>query len=436
MPRAFRLPVVAAILLLAASRAAAVVSGDIYGPGSTSIPIAVVPLKPGGDGAASALGQKFSAVLARDLELSGYFKPIDARSFPERPDTMGLTADTTDFDGWGATGAQDVVKGAVTVQGGQVIVEARMFDVPSRAEVGAVGRRFDGTAKDVPRMAHRMADAILEYLTGERGPFDSAIVFTSTRGGPLKDVYVFTFDGDAPVKLTDEKSIVVGPRWHPSGDEALFVSYRDHIPRLFRLALGSRAVRAAVPGKVAILNGAWSPDGSKLLVARDVGGNSDIYLLDSAGKPLRRLTDHWGVDVSPAWAPDGRRFAFCSSRGGSPQIYVMNIDGTGLKRVSFHGSYNTSPSWSPKGDRIAYTTRQSGFQIAVTGADGTGGRYVTRDGVNEDPSWAPDGRYLVYSARRGPQRVLVLTDREGRMQRELTAGRGDDTSPAWSPRRD
>jgi TolB protein len=416
--------------------AAAVVSGDIFGPGSTQIPLASVPLKGAGDAAAGSLGARFASILAHDLELSGYFKAIDPRSFPERPDTMGLTAATTDFPAWSATGAQDVVKGVITVSGGRVQLEARMFDVPSQAEVDAVGRRFEGVPKDVPRMAHRMADAILEYLTGERGPFDSEIVFTSRRGGPLKDVYLFDFDGDTPTRLTNERAIVVAPRWHPSGDEILFVSYRRHTPFLYRMALGTRAVRNAVAGTAAILNGAWSPDGSKLLVARDVGGNTDIYLLDSAGKPLKRLTDHWGVDVSPTWAPDGRHFAFCSARTGSPQIYVMDIDGAGLKRVSYHGNYNTSPAWAPKGDRIAYTTRENGFQIAVTGADGTGGRYVTREGVNEDPSWAPDGRYLVFSARRGGQNVLVMTDREGRMQRELTTGRGDDTSPAWSPRRD
>jgi TolB protein len=418
---------------LAAPRARAVVSGDIFGPGSTQIPLASVPLK--GDGPAAALGARFAAILAHDLELSGYFKPVDPRSFPERS-TMGLTAETTDFAAWSATGAQDVVKGAITMNGGRLTLEARMFDVPSRAEVSAVGRRFEGAPADVPRMAHRMADAILEYLTGERGPFDSEIAFTSRRGGPLKDVYLFDFDGGTPVRLTNERSIVVAPRWHPSGDEILFVSYRQHHPRLYRMALATRAVKNAVSGNATVQNGAWSPDGARLLVARDVGGNTDIYLLDSAGKPLKRLTDHWGSDVSPTWAPDGRRFAFCSSRTGSPQIYVMNVDGTGLRRVSMHGTYNTSPSWAPKGDRIAYTTRQNGFQIVVTGADGTGGRYVTREGVNEDPTWAPDGRYLAFSARRGGQRVLVMTDREGRMQRELTTGRGDDTSPAWSPRRD
>jgi TolB protein len=415
--------------------ARAVVTADIYGPGSTSLPIAVVPLK-SGDAGSSAAGTRFATVLGRDLELSGYFDALDPRTFPERPETMGLTAETTDFAAWSATGAQNVVKGTIVERGGRVVVEARMFDVPSRAEITAAGRRFEGSATDVPRMAHRMADSILEYLTGERGPFDTSILFTSTRGGPLKDVYQFTFDGDAPVRLTSEKAIVVAPRWHPSGDEALFVSYREHMPRLFRLAIGPKAVRHAVEGKVSILNGAWSPDGSKLLVARDVGGNTDIFLVDSAGKPLRQLTNHWGIDVSPTWAPDGRRFAFCSSRGGSPQIYVMNVDGSGVRRVSYHGSYNTSPSWAPRGDRIAYTTRESGFQIVVTGADGTGGRYVTRQGTNEDPSWAPDGRYLVYSARRGAKRALVMTDREGRMQHELTAGRGDDTSPAWSPWRD
>src|SRR5439155_27293723 len=47
---------------------------------------------------------------------------------------------------------------------------------------------------------------------------------------------------------------------------------------------------------------------------------------------------------------------------------------------------------------------------------------------------APDGRYLAFSSTRAGGHHLFLADREGRTQKQLTHGAGDDTSPAWSPR--
>src|SRR5262249_37334578 len=182
-----------------------------------------------------------------------------------------------------------------------------------------------GTRADFPRMAHKTADAILEFLTGERGPFDSAIALVSNRGARLKDVFRFTFDQDDPVRVTEERSIVVSPRWRPDARAVIFTSYREHSPHLFQVELPSRQVTRLVGGPGEIVDAAWAPDGSKLLVTREEGGNSDIYLVDRTGQALERLTDHWGIDVTPAWAPDGRRVAFCSDRAGagSPQIYVM-----------------------------------------------------------------------------------------------------------------
>ena len=417
--------IVAIVVVLAGAGAArAQIEGNIYGPGTKAFAMAVVPLRNlAGQGDA---GSQFAKVLARDLELSGYFRLLDPATFIENA-SSGLTAAETDFIGWTTLGAQGVVKGSVSVTGGSATVEARLFDVPGRSEV--LGRRYSGPRNDLPRMAHRFADAILEFLTGEKGPFDSQVVLVSNRSGRLKDVYLWTFDRDEPVRLTDERSLVVGPRWRPDGRAVLFTSYREHVPRLFEFDLVTRSVRRLVGGADPVLGGAWSPDGSRLVVTREEGGNTDLFLVDRSGRTLDRLTDHWAIDVSPSWSPDGSRIAFCSARSGTPQIYVMNADGSGVTRIS-QGNYNTSPAWSPKGDRIAYTTRAGGFQIVVASASGGGSRTI---GAGEDPTWGSDGRYLIFSGARGGRRHLMLADRDGRTLKELTRGAGDDTSPSWRP---
>jgi TolB protein len=423
-----------AAALSSATPARAVVTGQIFGPGSESFPIAVMPLKNLGGDTGGALGTRFAQVLSRDLELSGYFRLLDPKTFIEDPQTSGITASEIDFVGWASLGAQALVKGGVTTSGDTATVEVRLFDVPGRQDVPQASRRYSGPRSELPRMAHRTADAILEFLTGERGPFDSMIAFVSTRSARLKDVYRMTFDQDEPTRVTDERSIVVMPRWRPDVRAILFVSYREHLQHLFEVTLGGRQVTRLVPGPGAILDAAWSPDGTKLLATRVDDGNPNIYLYDRGGQLLKRLTDHWAIDVAPAWAPDGRRFAFCSGRTGSPQIYVMSIDGESATRVSQTGSYNTSPAWSPKGDHLAWTTRAGGFQVVVASADGSGAHTITGAGSNENPSWAPDGRYLVFSSTRAGRAHLFIADRDGKSQKQLTRGAADDTSPAWSAR--
>ena len=435
--RARWMPAVALAAALGwAGSARAVVTGQIFGPGSQSFPIAVVPLKNLGGDTGGALGARFAQVLSRDLDLSGYFRLLDPKTFVEDPQGSGITAAEIDFVGWAAIGAQALVKGGITAAGDAVTVEVRLFDVPGRQDVPQASKRYTGPRAELARMAHKTADTILEFLTGERGPFDSAIALVSTRSGRLKDVFRFTFEQDEPTRVTDERSLVVTPRWRPDDHALLFTSYREHVPHLFQLELASRHVTRLVPGPGVVLDGAWSPDGTKLLVTRVEDGNSNIFLLDGSGQVLKRLTDHWAIDVAPVWAPDGGRFAFCSSRAGSPQIYVMSIDGGSPTRISTSGGYNTSPAWSPKGDHLAWTTRAGGFQVVVAAADGKGPHTITSGGSNENPSWSPDGRYLVFSSTRAGRAHLFLVDRDGKAEKQLTRGAADDTSPAWSARLD
>src|SRR5437867_10727394 len=124
------------VVCLGRVRAAdAVVTGSIFGPGSESFPIAVVPLKNVGGDADGGLGTRFARVLSRDLDLSGYFRLLDPKTFIENPQTSGTTAADIDFVGWAALGAQALVKGGVSTAGDTVTVEVRLFDVPGRHDV-------------------------------------------------------------------------------------------------------------------------------------------------------------------------------------------------------------------------------------------------------------------------------------------------------------
>ena len=411
------------------------VKGLIVGPGAQRYPIAISPLKNlTGKDDSGRISTGIADMIVQDLERSGWFRVLDRSAYIENPQNSGITLGTFDFRDWSTLGAVGLVKGGFNVQGDNVTVELRLFDVYEGKQ--SVGKRYEGKARDFRQIAHRFADEIILHFTGEQGVFNTRIAYVSNAGGRFKEIFVSHLDGSERVQVTSNRTINLFPSWSRDGRSLFFTSYKGGNPMLYLFSLfsGKETKFSSLDG--ANLGSKWSPDGKTVALSVERQGNADLYLIDQSGKLVRRLTNDPGIDVSPTWSPDGNRLAFVSSRSGSPQIYILEVSSGKTTRLTFSGSYNTSPDWSPKGDKIAYISRVDGrFDVFVIGAQGGDAQRLTagaRD--NEDPSWSPDGRFLVFASNRKGNYSLYTMQANGENQTRLTASGGDDTQPSWSPR--
>ena len=156
----------------------------ISGPGSTAAPIAVSEFKNlGGDDQGTA-SHDFVRVLRHDLDLSGFFSIVPPKSYIEDPQNSGYDLGKFNFADWSPLNAEFLVKGAVTVSGGQVSIEALMFDVAQQRRM--FGTRFSGGPADVEQMARRFADSVLKAVTGIQGPFDTQVGFVIDSRRPVQ----------------------------------------------------------------------------------------------------------------------------------------------------------------------------------------------------------------------------------------------------------
>ena len=381
------------------------------------------------------MGTDIASVIAADLKRSGLFAPIDKGAFIERisnPDAAPR------FSDWTVINAQALVTGRVTKEAdGRLRAEFRLWDTFAGQQL--VGEQFFANPNNWRRVAHIIADAIYERLTGETGYFDTRIVYVDESGPKnqrVKRLAIMDQDGANQRALSDGRSIVLTPRFSPNRQEITYMSYESGQPQVYLLQIetGQRELVGNFPGMTFAPR--FSPDGQKVIFSllRD-DGNSNIYTMDLRSRNTTRLTSSNSIDTSPSYAPDGSRIVFTSDRGGRPQIYTMGADGSNPQRISFgDGNYST-PVWSPRGDLIAFTKQTGGqFQIGVMRTDGSGERILSSGYLQEGPTWAPNGRVLMFfregQGAGGPR--LFSIDLTGRNEQAIPTPQFA-SDPAWSP---
>jgi TolB protein len=374
-------------------------------------------------------------IITGNLQRSGLFAPVNPAAFIEKITNSDAVPRFAD---WRTINAQALVTGRITRQNdGRLRAEFRLWDVFAGQQLD--GKQYFTTQDNWRRIGHIISDAIYERLTGEKGYFDSRVVFVDETGpktNRIKRLAIMDQDGANVRYITRGDDLVLTPRFNPSTQEITYMSYGQEGPRVYLLNIetGQREIVGNFPGMTFAPR--FSPDGQRVIMSLQQGGNANLFTMDLRSKQTTRLTDTPAIDTAPCYSPDGKYICFESDRGGSQQIYVMPASGGQAQRISFGQGSHSTPVWSPRGDYIAFTGQSNGerglFTIGIIKPDGSGERILTQAYHNEGPTFAPNGRVIMFFRDLGPGPYLYTIDITGRNElKEPTPSFGSD--PAWSP---
>lgn len=419
--------------LIAGPAAAQSLNVDIVGGLKTATPIAVVPFAQAGG---APLPTDVADVIRNDFNRSGKFRSLAKSEIVETPSK----GSDVNFATWRLLKQDYLTIGRISDAGGGMLrVEYELWDVNKQQSL--LAQAYTAPAGDLRGVAHQIADAIYEKITGVRGAFWTRIAYITAVGLGNNTTYsliVADSDGYNPQVVARSRESLLSPSWSPDGRKIAYVSFESGNSAIYvqDITTGSRQL---VSARAKGINGApaWSPDGSKLALALSYQGNPEIYVMDVGSRAETRLTNNLAIDTEPRWTPDGQSIIFTSDRSGRPQLYQMPAGGGGADRITFQGQFNANASISYDGKQIAMVQGNGNvYRIAIMDRS-LGGqvRFISPGPIDETPSFAPNASMLLYAASEGRRGVLYAVSADGLVRQRLVLADGDVREPAWGPYR-
>mgnify|MGYP000433383722 CR=1 FL=1 len=415
------------LLWLSSTSLQAALDIEIFGGGATQIPIAIVPFEE-----EARLQQSVTSVVAADLQRSGLFKLVDARS------QALYEPGQIDYTDWAVRGANALVIGqALILPNGQVEIRFHLMDVAKKVQLTSLVTTVPMT--QLRAAAHHIADVVYEALTGDVGVFRTRIAYVLKQQNRYA-LQIADADGFNAQSVIEYNEPIISPAWSPDGKALAYVSFENKKPIVYvqMLATGQRRIVANFEGSNSAPT--WSPDGKRLAVVLTKDGNSQIFVINSDGSGVQRISRSSGIDTEPNFSADGLSMIFTSDRGGSPQIYRTAISGPNsgvVERLTFEGNYNVSPQLSTDGKQFTFIHRNNNrFNVAIQDIATGQMQLLTNSQFDESPSFAPNDKIILYATEVRGRGILSAVTSDGQTRQELSLQGGDIREPAWGPLRD
>ena len=412
---------------------------DIVAGGVDPTSIAVQKFETNGK-VSSSDAKMLREVVENDLRRTGLFRIVNHDALPEYVKMNEMP----NFKVWNAIKAQALVQASIKPEGkDNYKLDFYLWDVNGQEQIEA--QSLVASKKSVRRLAHIMADAIYERLTGEVGYFDTQIVFIAETGpvdNRVKRMAIMDQDGYGMRYVSDKNTFVMSPHFSPNMSNVVFLSYRNDDPMVWVLDLetGDQTKLGNFGGMSFAPR--FSPDGKRVALSLVKNGITNIYEYDIDTKGLKQLTFGNHIDTSPSYSPDGRYMAFNSDSSGSQQIHVLDLKTGKQNRITFGSGRYATPAWSPDGNYIAFTKiADNTFYIGIMNPHGRHEKILAGGWYMEAPSWAPGSRRLVYyeteQAADGEERISHIrsVDITGQNLYDIELKDGiNGVEPTWSPK--
>lgn len=233
-------------------------------------------------------------------------------------------------------------------------------------------------------------------------PDGTKVAYTSyvkRKGSTFRNADLLLLDLSSGTRslVSYRQGINSGAAFSPDGRHIYLTVSQGSNPDIYKMSLDGNLTGKITNGPAGAMNvePALAPDG-RLTFSSDRAGRPMIYTADSNGNDVKRITFAGVFNSSPSWSPDGKKIAFAGQSSGNFDIFVMNSDGTGMIRLTSatlkNGKMasNEDPSFSPDGRFVMYTSNRTGSsQIYISTVDGTEERRMTNDSHNYyKPKWS------------------------------------------------
>lgn len=344
--------------------------------------------------------------------------------------------------------------GPIVPRTGPVVPAAQQPEDPPAGE-----QRFLSNVRQLTTSGLRSGEG---YYSGD----GSQMVFQSERDpeNPFYQIYLLNFDPPDIRRISPGHGKTTCGWIHPAGGNILFASTHedpdarqkqidkiaqreagtesrynwDYDPfyELYSFDPDSQQYTRLTHARGYDAEGSYSPDGTKIAFASNRRGYvdgemsqqeqslfgtfpqalMDIYIMDSDGGNVQRLTDDVGYDGGPFFSPDGQRICWRKFLPdmSSAEIWTMNIDGTDKRQLTQMASTSFGPYYHPSGEYIVFISNPEGyanFEIYLVPSSGRMDpvRVTWTEGFDGFPTFTPDGKTFSWTSNRIGNRSQIFT---------------------------